>query len=579
MISQTAFLPKTIFAAALFFIQLLTGCGQSKKSETEKDRALFGQLINVMDFGAKGDGKANDTKAIQAAINAANAGDTVVIPEGTFQIQTIRLRSNVHINGIGLLKQLAPKENEDYTLQRQHSKWPLIRAHRVSDISLSFRAETMNEAIYVSTSDNISIHDSRVVGDSTKLRSFPGILLYQCNNCRVSNTEISHYGKARQSPSSYQPGTGIRVLASESLILTQNNIHHNGENGIFIHATSGVTVDRNYIHHNGMSAVQIAFGSAALETDFTITNNRFEYNAADAVDINNRTAHQAVPINGLIASNYSTNNGFVNGESTPDGSGIATLINVSDVMIRNNKSFNSNRPALYLENCGDIDFDGNHTDGTVEIVHQFDDIKLQNSTFGILLMLANANGASLRLDRNIINRISLPTGVRVDSLILTENQVKSGPLHFNLSGRVWLTGNRIHSDDAAGALLVVNASSTTIRNNKITSTKNSAITTRKSATEVWLDSNFVESRNTCVFDDGSPGMRVTNNTFVALDGGDLQRTFMSTNPNRLLLTNNEHRAGKNDNSIRLTGQGTARIVGEKIISGYPDYGTVDVTKE
>lgn len=579
MIYPVALLQKSILVLTCLFAQLLIGCGQSGEEENSGQTASFGQLVNVIDHGATGDGTTDDTKAIQAAINAASAGDTVLIPEGMFRVQTIRLRSNIHLKGIGLLKQLTPKDDEDYTLQRQHSKWPLIRAHRVSDIDLSFRAETMNEAIYVSTSDNISIQNSYVVGDSSKLRSFPGILLYQCDNCSVVNSEISYYGKARVSATSYQPGTGIRVLASESVSLLQNNIHHNGENGIFIHATTGVSIDRNRIHHNGMSAVQIAFGSTALEKNFTITNNRFEHNAADAIDINNRTAHQAIPINGLIAANYSIDNGFVNGERTPDGSGIATLINVSDVIIRNNRSLKSNRPALYLENCGDIDFSGNYTDGIVEVVHRFDNITLYNSTFGELLLLSNANGESLRLDNNTINRVALPTGIQVDSLVFTHNKINSGPLNFNLSGHVRFEGNELYSNDALGALLVVNASSVTIRDNKVRSTENFAITTRKSAAQIWIDNNRVESKNACIIDDGSHGMKVTNNQFISLNGGNIQRTFMSTNPDALLLENNEHQGGERDNSIRLMGQGTARIVNEKIVSGYPDYGSINVIEK
>lgn len=575
MVYQTVFLSKTILLIISLFVQTLTGCGQRRENNTATASA-FGNIVDVTDYGAKGDGQRDDTKAIQAAINAANIGDTVLIPEGTFRIHTIRLRSNIHLKGIGLLKQLTPPDKEAYTLQRQHSKWPLIRAHRVSDIDLSFRAETMNEAIYVSTSDNISIRNSTVTGDSTKLRSFPGILLYQCNNCRVSDTEVSHYGKPRQSAATYQPGTGIRVLASQYITLTQNDIHHNGENGVFIHATTGVTIDRNYIHHNGMSALQIAFGSAALEKDFVITNNRFEHNAADAIDINNRTAHQAVSINGLIASNYSADNGFVNGEGTPDGSGIATLINVSDVLIRNNRSIKSNRPALYLENCGDIDVTNNYTDGTIEIVHRFKEISLRENTFGKLLLLANATGTSLRLADNTVNRLSLPTGIKVDSLVLTGNEIKSGPLHFNLSGHVRFDSNNLYSDDPLGALLVVNASSTAIRNNTIKSMGGSAITTRKSAAHILIDQNRIESRNVCIYDDGSPQMIVTNNRFIAMPGGEVQRSFMSVNPNGLLLKNNEHTGGAHDNAIRLTGQGTARVVDEKIISGYPDYGVVKV---
>lgn len=578
MICHVALLTKNIPALACLFVQLLIGCGQ-RADEQDTPAVSFGRLIDVSEHGAKGDGATDDTKAIQAAINAASEGDTVVVPEGTFRIRTIRLRSNVHFKGIGLLKQLTPQDEEDYTQQRQHSKWPLIRAHRVADIDLSFRAETMNEAIYVSTSDNINIRNSTVVGDSTKLRSFPGILLYQCDNCSVINSEISYYGQTRMSETSYQPGTGIRVLASESVLLSRNDIHHNGENGIFIHATANVTVDGNRIHRNGMSAVQIAFGSAAHEKNFTITNNRFEHNAADAIDINNRTSHQAVPINGLIASNYSMDNGFVNGVGTPDGSGIATLINVSDVVIRNNRSLKSNRPTLYLENCRNIDFNGNHTDGIVEIVHRFADIELRNNTFGGLLLLANANGESLRLDNNTVNRIALPNGIRVDSLVFTRNRIKSGPLNFNLSGHIRFEGNELVSNDALGALLIVNALSTTIRNNRIESNNGFAITTRKSAGQVWIDSNRIASRNACIVDDGSPGMQVTNNQLTALTGGDTHRTLVSVHPDALLLENNTHRGGERDNSIRLMGQGTARIVNEKILSGYADYGSVHIVEQ
>ena len=44
--------------------------------------------FNVKNFGAKGDHKTDDTKAIQAAINAAvsHGGGTVYFPDGVYQI-------------------------------------------------------------------------------------------------------------------------------------------------------------------------------------------------------------------------------------------------------------------------------------------------------------------------------------------------------------------------------------------------------------------------------------------------------------------------------------------------------------
>ena len=57
-------------------------------------------FYNVLDFGAKGDGKTNCTKAINAAIEAAskNGGGTVFFPAGNFLSYTIRLKSKITLH-------------------------------------------------------------------------------------------------------------------------------------------------------------------------------------------------------------------------------------------------------------------------------------------------------------------------------------------------------------------------------------------------------------------------------------------------------------------------------------------------
>ena len=60
------------------------------------------QYISVKDFGAVGDGVANDTAAIQAAIDALPSGGTLYLPEGTYKVDTLLFPDDLAaINFIG----------------------------------------------------------------------------------------------------------------------------------------------------------------------------------------------------------------------------------------------------------------------------------------------------------------------------------------------------------------------------------------------------------------------------------------------------------------------------------------------
>ncbi|MFC2112528.1 glycoside hydrolase family 28 protein [Bacteroidota bacterium] len=62
---------------------------------------LFSEVYNILNFGAKGDGKTLDTEAVQAAINECTdkGGGTVLIPSGSVAlIGTIYLKDNVTLH-------------------------------------------------------------------------------------------------------------------------------------------------------------------------------------------------------------------------------------------------------------------------------------------------------------------------------------------------------------------------------------------------------------------------------------------------------------------------------------------------
>ncbi|MET8370500.1 glycosyl hydrolase family 28-related protein [Micromonospora sp. DT68] len=61
-----------------------------------------GRVVNVRDHGATGDGAADDTEALQAAIDAARpTGGIVFLPPGVYLTRRLTLRSRVHLRGSG----------------------------------------------------------------------------------------------------------------------------------------------------------------------------------------------------------------------------------------------------------------------------------------------------------------------------------------------------------------------------------------------------------------------------------------------------------------------------------------------
>ena len=176
-----------------FILSLLMAVCLTLSSEAK------GIFYNVLDYGAKGDGKTNNTKAINAAITAAakNGGGTVYFPAGNFLSFTIRMKSkiNLHLeqgavliadqeaNGVGYD---LPEEDAWYKKFQDfgHSYWKnsLIYGDSLRDISITGNGMIWGRGLYTYDKPKIQGSGNKAIG------------LKNCFNVTIRDVSILHGG-------------------------------------------------------------------------------------------------------------------------------------------------------------------------------------------------------------------------------------------------------------------------------------------------------------------------------------------------------------------------------------------------
>jgi hypothetical protein len=160
----------------------------------DKENKLAGAAIyNVRDFGAKGDGKTLDTKAIQSAIDKCfnEKGGTVLIPAGEFLSGTLELKSNVTLHIAAAGKLLGSPKREDYTAGKGvppgNGNIVFLFAVNAENISIEGKGTVDGNglAFYNGKGDNTGPGQNGVGGNFDRPHLF---IFYQCNNLTLQNT-------------------------------------------------------------------------------------------------------------------------------------------------------------------------------------------------------------------------------------------------------------------------------------------------------------------------------------------------------------------------------------------------------
>lgn len=285
-------------------------------------------ILNVMDFGAVGDGVTNDAAAIQAAVDAANAmgGGTVEFPDGkTFMYTSaIAMKQGVNVVGRGYGSVLAPTACSAFTFgfttgfgNSVIDNLRIEASTGTSQIGI-YQAGTLNNAdeLYGITISNCLIRGFNI---AIKFRTVRNVSIFNnwiqdCNSgihligqCLVINIFGNKLVFASGSGSgtqygiytdyfNYTSGSGnvrpetvciqrniiygyTNAIAFTGVVfgtVRDNDIQATGVGVFWSTAAAPITIDSNYIQIAGASATFAVYGgpeSSALDSGIVVINN------------------------------------------------------------------------------------------------------------------------------------------------------------------------------------------------------------------------------------------------------------------------------------------------------------------
>lgn len=286
-------------------------------------------LHNVTDYGAKGDGKTDDTKAIQNALDSMTEGGTLVFPAGEY-LYSSSLRvthDGVRLSGYGgaHLHQVSTPDTMAITLRANETG---VYGFRLSS-AVNKRAEHANYIIVAKDVSNVEIIDNQIESAGILIDGVKGYLLSRNS---VSNSTADSIRQVDGATNGQVLGNIVRDsgddmismigtvghgLVSNVLVEGNDLSRQQWSRGIAVAGGENITIRNNVISHT-------SYGAGIMVTQEDDYNT---YGARNVLIEGNQISH--VQTTGTTLTGERTGHAAINISSERNGS-------VRDILVRNN---------------------------------------------------------------------------------------------------------------------------------------------------------------------------------------------------------------------------------------------------
>ncbi len=215
-------------------------------------------VFDVKQYGAKGDGVAKDTAAIQSAIDAAAqaGGGTVALPAGTYLSGTLHLRSHIRLEvGAGAVLKMSP-DKEDFD---PYEKLP-YNTHSDAETSYFHHALLAAE-----DAEHITIAGPGIIdGNRTRRRGPKPIAVKNCRHLTVRDITIMN-----------APNYAVSFIGCEWVVIDGITVRNAYADGIDPDCSRNVRISNCFIDSSDDSIVpksSFALGESRITENITVTN-------------------------------------------------------------------------------------------------------------------------------------------------------------------------------------------------------------------------------------------------------------------------------------------------------------------